>query len=42
MKVLVINPGSTSDKKFAVYEDGKQTWVANEQHSPAEYRYSPM
>ncbi|MDE6928543.1 MAG: butyrate kinase [Muribaculaceae bacterium] len=35
MKVLVINPGSTSTK-VAVYEDGKQTWVANEQHSPAE------
>lgn len=35
MKVLVINPGSTSTK-VAVYEDGRQTWVATEHHSPGE------
>ena len=35
MKVLVINPGSTSTK-VAVYEDGVQSWVATEHHSPAE------
>lgn len=35
MKVLVINPGSTSTKA-AVYEDGEQTWLGSEHHSPAE------
>lgn len=33
MKVLVINPGSTSTK-LAVYEDGKRTWVNTVHHSP--------
>ncbi|MDE6332938.1 MAG: butyrate kinase, partial [Muribaculaceae bacterium] len=35
MKVLIINPGSTSTK-VAVYTDGVQTWVDTEHHSPAE------
>lgn len=35
MKILVINPGSTSTK-IAVYEGNKQEWVYNLQHSAEE------
>lgn len=35
MKILVINPGSTSTK-IAVYEDNKQEWVYNLAHSAEE------
>lgn len=35
MRILVINPGSTSTK-VAVYDDGRQTWVDTVHHSPAE------
>lgn len=37
MKVLVINPGSTSTK-IAVFEDGKQVWIKNIHHSTEELK----
>ena len=35
MKVLIINPGSTSTK-LAIYEDGKPTWMSGAHHPVSE------
>lgn len=35
MRILVINPGSTSTK-IAVYDDGRQVWMSGTHHKPSE------